>query len=81
MKKTKGVAGIIVPLEELEKGGFKLEGFKYRANAIFKGGIVLERVKVLEEFCFYLYDDGKSVLIFKPEEQEKPFKLEKLYEN
>ena len=56
--------------------------YSYRANAYFKGGYILKRVYVYidsskAKHCLALSDDGKSVLIFYENLQEKPFRLEK----
>lgn len=80
------IIGTLKPISFLDDDMSILKEYSYRANAYFKGGYILKRVYVYidsskKEHCLALSDDGKSVLIFYENLQEKPFRLEKLYEN
>tara|TARA_R110000787_G_scaffold11722_12_gene38527 strand:- start:9542 stop:9787 length:246 start_codon:yes stop_codon:yes gene_type:complete len=81
MHKDGKVKGVLVPMEKLLADGIRLDFYKYRANAFFKGGYVLKRVRVFGEFCLAVNDDETQGLIFRENDQEKPFLLEKLLEN
>ena len=78
------VVGIIIPKEKLIADGFDFTICNYRANAHFSDGSILKRVSVIfnkNVFCYSISEDDKNVLVFKPEEQKKGFRLEKIYEN
>lgn len=80
------IIGTLKPISFLDDDMSILKEYSYRANAYFKGGYILKRVYVYidsskAKHCLALSDDGKSVLIFYENWQEKPFRLEKLYEN
>ena len=81
------IIGTLKPISFLDDENMSiLKEYSYRANAYFKGGYILKRVYVYidsskAKHCLALSDDGKSVLIFYENLQEKPFRLEKLYEN
>lgn len=72
---------IITDKETLEKEGFDFSVYDYMANCIFPCGSMLKRVLVIGDMCLQISVDGKKVLFFKHTDQNKGFRLEKLYEN
>ena len=74
------VKGMIIEKKKLIKDGFDFSVRNYKADAYFADGSCLRGVSVLKNFCYSMSNKDK-VLIFRPEDQEKGFKLEKLYEN
>jgi|LakMenE01Jun11ns_1017448.scaffolds.fasta_scaffold7697618_1 hypothetical protein len=74
------VNGMIIEKKELVKEGFDFTAYNYKAIAHFADGSCLRGVSVLEHFCYSLSSKDK-VLVFRPEDQEKGFRLERIYEN
>lgn len=74
------VIGQLIEKKKLEKEGFEFGVYQYKANAHFSDGSCLRGVFVLEEYCYSVSPNG-LVLIFRPQDQKKGFRLERIYEN
>ena len=74
------IKGTIIEKKKLLQEGFNFDVVQYKADAYFAGGSCLRGVFVLENFC-YSISSKDTVLVFRPEEQEKGFRLIRIYEN